>query len=36
MKETAEKDSAEDFEFFVTVGDNVYPNDSLEPTKEEF
>ena len=36
MKLYAEKDSAEDFDFFVTVGDNLYPKDSGEPTFDEF
>jgi len=36
IKETAVKDSTEDFEFFLTVGDNLYPKDPYEPTPEEF
>ena len=36
MKIKAEKDTIEDFDFFVTTGDNLYPIDAENPTKEEF
>lgn len=36
MKKDAVSDSTEDFEFFVTVGDNLYPKVAAEPTEEEF
>ena len=36
LKKKAEPESAEDFDFFVTVGDNLYPDHSRKPTDEEF
>ena len=30
------KDSAEDFDFFTTVGDNIYPEKAEHPTDAEF
>lgn len=36
MKESAVKDSTEDFDFFTTVGDNIYPNKAEHPTDNEF
>jgi hypothetical protein len=36
LKENAEPGSPEDFEFFVTVGDNLYPNTSDSPSDDEF
>jgi hypothetical protein len=35
MKAEAEPGSPEDFQFFTTVGDNIYPKNESEPTKEE-
>jgi metallophosphoesterase superfamily enzyme len=36
MKKNAVKDSPEDFDFFITTGDNMYPNKAKKPTKAEF
>jgi hypothetical protein len=36
MKDKAVKGSREDFDFFVTSGDNLYPNDAYNPTAREF
>ena len=36
MKATAEPGSIEDGEFFMTVGDNLYPRVDKNPTEEEF
>lgn len=36
MKENAEKDSSEDFEFFITTGDNLYPIEPENPSEDEF
>jgi hypothetical protein len=36
IKAKAEPGSNDDFEFFVTVGDNLYPRVGDSPTKEEF
>ena len=36
MKRNAKSGSPEDFEFFVTTGDNVYPKVPSEPTHQEF
>ncbi len=36
LKKNAKKRSPEDFEFFVTVGDNLYPTDPKNPTEKEF
>jgi len=36
MKKDAVKDSPEDFEFFVTTGDNIYVLDATNPTEDEF
>ena len=36
MKKNAAKGSPEDFEFFITTGDNLYPLDEQEPTSSEF
>ena len=33
LKANAVPGSKEDFDFFVTVGDNLYPVDELEPTE---
>ena len=35
MKKNAKPGSAEDFEFFVTTGDNLYPSLPEDPTEEE-
>ena len=35
MKQNAELDTIEDFDFFVTTGDNLYPKTPAEPTQEE-
>ena len=35
-KANAEPGSIDDGEFFVTVGDNLYPKDGFNPTDEEF
>lgn len=36
MKSNAEKDSVEDFDFFVTTGDNLYAIDANKPRDWEF
>jgi hypothetical protein len=36
MKADAQKDSVEDFEFFVTTGDNLYALDAHKPRDWEF
>jgi hypothetical protein len=36
LKDKAEPGSPEDFEFFVTVGDNIYPSIPSSPTDDEF
>ena len=36
MKSEAEPGSPEDFEFFITTGDNLYPLIDDKPTAEEF
>lgn len=36
LKRNATPGSKEDFDFFTTVGDNIYPMDALNPTKKEF
>jgi hypothetical protein len=36
MKKSAAPGSAEDFEFFVTVGDNLYPEHQFFPHDDEF
>ena len=35
MKEQAESGSAEDFDFFVTTGDNIYASDETNPSESE-
>jgi Calcineurin-like phosphoesterase len=35
MKAEAVSGSPEDFQFFTTVGDNIYPKNESEPSKEE-
>lgn len=36
MRANASSDSAENFDFFVTVGDNVYVQNQFNPTDQEF
>lgn len=36
MKQSAQRDSPEDFDFFLTVGDNLYPRNGNYPTNAEF
>ena len=36
MKQNAKAGSPEDFDFFITTGDNVYPLVPEEPTQDEF
>ena len=36
VKGSAEPGSIDDGEFFVTAGDNLYPQDGYNPTDEEF
>lgn len=36
LKKDAHPGSKEDFDFFVTVGDNIYPLDEKKPSKSEF
>ena len=36
MKKNAAPGSPEDFDFFLTAGDNLYPMDSKNPRKDEF
>ena len=36
MKNNADLDSPKNFDFFITVGDNIYPADEDYPTEEEF
>ena len=36
MKSESEKGTAEDFDFFVTTGDNIYPSNPEFPTDAEF
>ena len=36
MKREAKPESEEDFDFFTTVGDNLYPHQADAPTQEEF
>ena len=35
LKLNAEPGSPEDFQFFITTGDNLYPMNDFEPTEEE-
>ena len=36
LKSTAEEGSAEDFDFFITTGDNIYPAKATSPYDDEF
>lgn len=36
LKQEAVPESPEDFQFFVTVGDNLYPKNATTPTDDEF
>lgn len=36
MKKNAQPGSVEDFDFFLSVGDNLYPKDNTNPTSSEF
>ena len=36
LKLNADPESAEDFDFFITVGDNIYPEKSTSPYDYEF
>lgn len=36
LKRDAVQGSAEDFDFMITVGDNIYPEDGQNPTDDEF
>jgi hypothetical protein len=36
LKDKAQPESPEDFEFFLTVGDNLYPSIPSSPTEDEF
>ena len=35
MKRESNKGSSEDFDFFTTVGDNLYPHEAGSPTEQE-
>jgi hypothetical protein len=36
MKKNSKELSTEDFDFFITTGDNLYPIDEYNPTEKEF
>ena len=36
MKKNAKPGTPEDFDFFVTAGDNLYPHSGTAPTDDEF